>query len=85
MLGRPCQAACQIAWALQWNQSCRLLWACQMIFESSLAQRPLPVHVCCSVAAAAAVGKASETPQQMKLAWLSWHPRQLQACQLHEV
>ena len=85
MLGRSCQAACQVAWALQWKQSCRLLWACQMIFESLLAHRPLLVHVCCSVAAAAAVGKASQTPHQMVLACLSWHPSQLQACQLHEV
>ena len=63
MLGlRLCQAACQVAWALHWMQSCLLLWACHLISMLLLACRPLPMHGCCFVAAAAAVlGKTSQT------------------------
>ena len=56
---RLSQVACQAAWALLWMQCCLLLWACHLISALLLAWRPLAMHGCCFVAAAAAVGRSS--------------------------
>ena len=53
---------CQVAWTLHWMQSCLPLWTCHLISVLLLAWRPLAMHGCCSLAAAATVQKASQTP-----------------------